>query len=143
MLLQHLVQFASFFYTCIVWFISICTHISRYNVINYPTELAWICVTSGLLNILFCSWMLKKQRYKCPLMELEAGGRLISDAFLRVQFPNFSSSKVVHFVLGETTLTKYRIFSNKRPRRLLNFETVRCGAYQRAVLIRGTSLFQS
>ena len=29
----------------------------------------------------------------------------------------------------------YRISSNKRPWRLLNFETVKCGAYQREVLI--------
>ena len=37
----------------------------------------------------------------------------------------------------------YRISSNKRPRRLLNFETVRCSADYRAVLIRGRHLFQS
>ena len=29
--LQNLVQSTSFFCTCIVWFILICTHISRYN----------------------------------------------------------------------------------------------------------------
>ena len=36
----------------------------------------------------------------------------------------------------------YRIFSNKRPRRLFNSETLRCGAYWRAALKRGWRLFQ-
>ena len=73
--------------------------------------------------------MLKKQRYKRPLMALKASGRFISDAFLRVSFWNLSSSKVAHFVLVETTFTMYCISSNKRPRHLLNFEAVRCGVY--------------
>ena len=37
----------------------------------------------------------------------------------------------------------YRISSNKRPRRLLNFKTVRCSAYYSVALIRGRRLFQS
>ena len=53
-----------------------------------------------LLNILVCYWMLKKQWCKWPLMELEAGGRFISDAFLLVYFSNLNSWKVAHFVLG-------------------------------------------
>ena len=73
--------------------------------------------------------MLKKQRYKWLLMELQASGRFISDAFLRVLFSNLSSSKVVHFVLVETTFTKYCISSNKCSQCLLNFEAVRCGTY--------------
>ena len=37
----------------------------------------------------------------------------------------------------------YRISTNKRPRRLLNFETVMWGAYWRAALVRGRRLFQN
>ena len=75
-------------------------------------------------------------------MELDAGGRFISDAFWLVQFLNLSSSKVAHFVLGWETFTKYRISSNMYPQRLLNFETVKSGAYYSATLIRGRCLFQ-
>ena len=56
------------------------------------------------------------------------GGRVISDTFSQVQFSTLNSSKVVHFVLSETTYNKYHISPNK-PQRLLNFETARCGAY--------------
>ena len=54
-------------------------------------------------------------------------GRFISDAFLRVLFSYLNSSKVVHFVLVETTFTKYCISSNNCPQHLLNLEAVRCG----------------
>ena len=43
----------------------------------------------------------------------------------------------------KNSFNTHRISSNKRPRRLLNFETVRCAAYYRAALIRGRRLFQS
>ena len=68
------------------------------------------------------------------LIELKASGRFIRDAFLRVLFSNLSSSKVVHFVLAETNISKYCISSNKRAQHLLNFETVRCGTYYRVAL---------
>ena len=44
-------------------------------------------------------------------------------------------SKIAKYLVNEYELTtividyEYRISSNKRPWRLLNFETVRCGAY--------------
>ena len=34
-----------------------------------------------------------------------------------------------YFKSSVTVLRKYRISSNKRPQRLLNFQTVMCGAY--------------
>ena len=43
------------------------------------------------------------------------GGRFIIHAFLQVQFLTLSSSKVVHFVLGEITYNKYRFSPNKPP----------------------------
>ena len=36
---------------------------------------------------------------------------------------------------GIRSTSQYCIFSNKRPRCLLNFETARCGAYQRVAFI--------
>ena len=128
MLLQNSVQSTSFFYTCNVWCILICTYISRYVlaliaascfVISSPSNpqqnlngFAWL---SGFLNILFCSWMLKEQWYKWPLMELKASDRFVRDALLRVSFSNLGSWKVVHFVLVETAFTKYGVSSNKHP----------------------------
>ena len=76
-------------------------------------------------------------------MELKASGRFISDTFLRVTLSNLSSSNVVHFVLAETRFSKYCISSDKRPRHLLNFEAIRCGAYKRVALIKEKRLFQS
>ena len=54
-------------------------------------------------------------------MKLKASGKFISDASLQVPFSNLSSSKLVHFVLAETTFTKYCIFYNKCPTALIEF----------------------
>ena len=39
------------------------------------------------------------------------------------------SDRLYHFHKNSGKKYDFRISSNKRPRRLLNFETVRCGAY--------------
>ena len=67
-------------------------------------------------------------------MELKASGRFISDAFLRVSLSNLSSSKVLHFVLAETSFTKYCISSNRRSQHLN--EVVKCDTYLRVALLR-------
>ena len=49
----------------------------------------------------------------------------------------------IYISLYVYTQTVFRISSNKRPRHLLNFETLRWFGNQRAVLIRKRRLFQS
>ena len=44
--------------------------------------------------------------------------------------------------MKQTKKTKYRIYSINRPGRLLNFWTVRVGAYSRWALIRGWALIR-
>ena len=59
-------------------------------------------------------------------MELEVGGRFISDAFLPVWFSNLSSSNVVYLAVGETTFAKYssaccrKFFSSIEPKTCKN-----------------------
>ena len=52
---------------------------------------------------------------------------------------------MLYFVksFGDINAKEYGISSNKRRWHLLKFETMRCGAYYRAALIRGRHLFQS
>ena len=100
-------------------------------------------------NVCLLSWM------KCILNLFKCltptGLCATKSEFLSVQFFLFyyktdcvNTEYEQAFIFSDFYLLQvYPISSNKRPRHLLNFVTVRCGAYWRTVLIRGKRWFQS
>ena len=64
--------------------------------------------------------------------------KLLSEVLSASKFSKFSAR---HYI-NRCCIIQSRISSNKRPRRLSNFETLTFGAYQRAALIRGGAYFK-
>ena len=75
-----------------------------------------------LTNKIFCSQGIVRKTYKKNILNL-------------LQRPGVQTTWNIYKMKN---VFNYPISSNKRPRRLLDFETVKCGAY-----FRGRRLFQS
>ena len=63
--------------------------------------------------------------------------QIVGPKYLRLFEPN------LNWFFFAISISNYCISSNMRPLHLLNFETVRCSAYQRAALVTRRHLFQS
>ena len=80
----------------------------------------------------------------CVLQKLEYCARVpkLKHVFNRIS-NIFHNSNIISFKIAYKLLFTYCIFSNKRPRHLVNFEGLKCSANWRTALERGSRLFQS
>ena len=80
----------------------------------------------------------------CVLQKLEYCSRVskLKNVFDRIS-NIFHNSNIISFKIAYILLFTYCIFSNKRPRHLVNLEGLKCSANWRTALERGSRLFQS
>ena len=112
--------------------------IDKFFVVSYLLENSSLKWCNHYICLQINRFVIKFPLVKKLKIELRILCKLSSDtADLLIQ------TQTLHLKRAPTQNINYRIFSNKRPRRLLNFETVRCCAYKRAALLRGMRLFKS
>ena len=67
---------------------------------------------------------------------------MVGDGILKSSLASFSPASSSDSSKNNSSENTFRIFYDKLPRRLFNFEALKCGAYWETALNRGRHLFQ-